>query len=71
LDGRSRVAQLARHRRRAGGALTLPPANATPGCELAQATVFVTQEAGTCGAGAGQVECPDLFVDDVSITLAP
>jgi hypothetical protein len=54
-----------------GGTLTLPPANATPGCGLAQATVFVTQEAGTCGTGAGQVECPDLFVDDVSITLAP
>jgi hypothetical protein len=53
------------------GTLTLPPANATPGCNLSQATVFVTQEAGTCGTGSGQIECPDLFVDDVSISLAP
>jgi hypothetical protein len=53
------------------GTLTLPPANATPGCVLAQAAVFVTQEPGTCGTGSGQVECPDLFVDDVSITVAP
>jgi hypothetical protein len=53
------------------GTVTLPPASATPGCQLAQATVFVTQESGTCGTGGGQVECPDLFVDDVSITLAP
>ena len=53
------------------GKLTLPPADAAPGCNLAQAAVFVTQEAGTCGTGTGQIECPDLFVDDVSVSLAP
>lgn len=53
------------------GTVTLPPADATPGCNLSQASVYVAQEPGTCGTGAGQVECPDLFVDDVSITLAP
>jgi hypothetical protein len=53
------------------GTVTFPPANATAGCKLAVAAVYVRQENGTCGAGSGQIECPDFFIDDVSITLAP
>jgi hypothetical protein len=49
------------------GTVTLPPVDAPAGCRLTQAAVFVQQEAGVCGT----VECPDLYVDDVSITLAP
>jgi hypothetical protein len=54
------------------GTVTFPPANAPAGCKLTSAAVYVQQgESGTCGTGTGQIECPDLFVDDVSITLAP
>jgi len=53
------------------GTVTFPPANAPSGCKLTSAGVYMQQEGGTCGTGAGQIECPDLFVDDVSITLAP
>jgi hypothetical protein len=49
------------------GTVTLPPANAPAGCRLVQADVHVQQEPGTCAA----VECPDIYVDDASITLAP
>jgi hypothetical protein len=51
--------------------ITYPPANAPAGCKLTSAAVYVQQESGTCGGGAGQIECPDIYVDDVSITLAP
>jgi hypothetical protein len=53
------------------GSVTFPPANAPAGCQLTGAGVYVQQESGTCGTGTGQVECPDIYVDDVSITLAP
>jgi carbohydrate binding protein with CBM4/9 domain len=50
------------------GTATLPPADAPAGCKLASAAVYVHQTAsGACTAG----ECPDLYIDDVSITLAP
>jgi hypothetical protein len=51
--------------------VTFPPANAPAGCKLASAGLYVQQEGGTCGTGTGQIECPDIYVDDVSITLAP
>jgi hypothetical protein len=56
------------------GAITLPPANATPqGCKMTAAGVYVTQDGVgmNCGSGSGQVECPDLFVDEVTISVAP
>jgi hypothetical protein len=53
------------------GTVTFPPANAPATCKLAQASVYVQQESGTCGSGSGQVECPNLFLDDASITLTP
>ena len=53
------------------GAAVLPPANAAAGCKMTAASVYLTQEGTACGAGTGQVECPDLYVDDVSITLGP
>ena len=53
------------------GSVTFPPADAPAGCQLTAAGVYVQQESGTCGTGTGQVECPDIYVDDVSITLAP
>ncbi len=50
------------------GTVTFPPANATAGCKLISAGIYMQQEGATvCATG----ECPDLFVDDVSITLAP
>jgi hypothetical protein len=50
------------------GTVTFPPANAPAGCQLAAAGVYVQQgDNGACGA---DIECPDLFIDDVSITLA-
>jgi len=49
------------------GTVTFPPANAPAGCQLTGAGVYVQTEGGSCGTN----ECPDLFVDDVSITLAP
>jgi hypothetical protein len=51
--------------------ITYPPANAPAGCKLKAAAVYVQQESGTCISAGGQTECPDLYVDDVSITLAP
>jgi len=53
------------------GTVTFPPANAAATCKLSAAGIYLQQEGGTCGTGAGQIECPDLFVDDVSISLAP
>jgi hypothetical protein len=53
------------------GTVTFPPANAPATCKVGQASVFVQQENGTCGSGSGQVECPDMFLDDASITLTP
>ena len=52
------------------GTVTFPPANAPAGCKLIAAGIYVQQEFGN-GACTGGVECPDLFLDDVSITLAP
>jgi hypothetical protein len=50
------------------GTVTFPPANAVAGCRLVSAGIYMQQEGSTvCATG----ECPDLFVDDVSITLAP
>ena len=49
------------------GTVTFPPANAPVGCRLTSAAVYVQQENGTCGT----LECPDIYIDDVSITLAP
>jgi hypothetical protein len=53
------------------GTAVLPPANAAAGCKMTAAGVFVTQEGTACGTGASQVECPDLYIDDVSVTIAP
>jgi hypothetical protein len=46
-----------------------PPANAAAGCKLLLAGVHVQHDGSACGTGG--VECPDLFVDDVSVTLVP
>jgi hypothetical protein len=49
------------------GTFVFPPADAPAGCVLSQAGVALGQaETGDCGS---TVECPDLFVDDASITL--
>jgi len=53
------------------GTITFPPPEAPAGCQLSSAGLYIQQEGGTCGSGPGQVECPDIYVDDVSITLAP
>ena len=53
------------------GTVTFPPASVAATCKLAAAAIYLQQEGGTCGSGTGQIECPDLFVDDVSISLAP
>jgi hypothetical protein len=51
-------------------AVALPPSDAPKGCKLTGAAFWVTQaESGTCGPGTGQVECPDLFLDDATIAL--
>jgi hypothetical protein len=48
-------------------AFVFPPADAPAGCVLSQASVALGQaETGTCG---DTLECPDLFLDDASITL--
>jgi hypothetical protein len=48
-----------------------PPSSPISKCQLTSAAFWVTQvESGTCGSGTGQVECPDLFVDDASVTLS-
>jgi hypothetical protein len=51
------------------GIATFPPANAPAGCKMSQASVYIMQEGSACGTGTGQVECPDIFIDDVSVTL--
>jgi hypothetical protein len=48
-----------------------PPANAAAGCKLLLAAVHVQHDGSACGTATGQVECPDLFIDDVSVTLVP
>jgi hypothetical protein len=48
------------------GTVTLPPADAPAGCQLTMAAVYVRTEGTACGAGT---ECPDLYVDDASISL--
>jgi hypothetical protein len=51
-------------------AVALPPSDAPKGCKMTSAAFWVTQvEQGACGTGTGQIECPDLFVDDATITL--
>jgi hypothetical protein len=48
------------------GTFVFPPLDAPAGCELSSASVYVQQaESGLCSA----IECPDLFLDDASITL--
>jgi len=49
------------------GMAVFPPANATAGCRLLLAGVYVQHDGTACGAGG--VECPDLLVDDVSVTM--
>jgi hypothetical protein len=51
------------------GTYTMPPANAPAGCKMISAAVYLQQEFGN-GSCTG-VECPNLYVDDVSITLVP
>jgi hypothetical protein len=49
--------------------VTYPPANAPSGCLLTTAGIYVQQEQGTCGTATGNIECPNIYIDDVSITL--
>jgi len=49
------------------GTIVLPPADAAAGCTLIDADVHVEQEVGTCDT----IECPDLYLDDAAITVAP
>jgi len=51
------------------GTYTFPPANAAAGCKMTSAALYVQQEFGN-GSCTG-VECPNIYVDDVSITLVP
>jgi len=51
------------------GTYTFPPATAPAGCKLVSAGVYVQQEFVNGGACTG--ECPNIYIDDVSITLAP
>lgn len=52
------------------GAVAFPPSDAPKGCQMTGAAFWVNQvEQGTCGTGSGQVECPDLFLDDATIAL--
>jgi hypothetical protein len=51
------------------GTYTFPPAGAPAGCKLIAAGVYVQTEFVNSGACTG--ECPNLYIDDVSITLAP
>jgi len=51
------------------GTYTMPPANAAAGCKMTSAAFYVQQEFGN-GSCSG-VECPNIYVDDVSITLVP
>ena len=48
------------------GTFVFPPLDAPAGCQLSSAAVYVVQgESGICSA----IECPDLYLDDASITL--
>ena len=47
------------------GTATFPPADAPAGCKLSLAAVYVRHEGTACSG-----PCPELFVDDVSVTLA-
>jgi hypothetical protein len=48
------------------GTVVMPPADAPAGCVMSQATLTLQQnETGACST----VECPDLYLDDVSIAL--
>ena len=49
------------------GTATFPPADAPVGCKLLVAAVYVRHDGTACSGPP----CPDLFIDDVSITLAP
>jgi hypothetical protein len=52
------------------GAVAFPPSDAPKGCQMTGAAFWVTQaDQGTCGTGSGQIECPDLFLDDATIAL--
>jgi hypothetical protein len=51
------------------GTYTFPPANAAAGCKMTTAAVYLQQEYGN-GSCSG-VECPNFYIDDVSITLVP
>ena len=48
------------------GTATFPPADAPVGCKLSLAGVYVRHEGTACTG-----KCPELFIDDVSVTLAP
>jgi len=48
------------------GTITLPPANEAAGCIMSQASLTLQQgDTGACST----VECPDLFLDDASVTI--
>jgi hypothetical protein len=49
------------------GTVVLPPLDAAPGCKMVQADVHIQQEDGMCDT----IECPDLYLDDAVITIAP
>ena len=49
------------------GTATFPPADAPAGCKLSLAAVYVRHD----GHRLQPAPCPELFVDDVSVTLAP
>ncbi len=55
------------------GSVTFPPAGAPSICKLGAAAVYLQQgDSGTCtSVTGGTLECPDLYIDDVSVTLAP
>jgi hypothetical protein len=51
-------------------AVAFPPSDAPKPCKMTGAAFWVTQvDQGMCGSGAGQVECPDLFLDDAIIAI--
>ena len=53
-----------------GAGVAFPPSDAPKGCKMTSAALWVTQvEQGACGTGTGQIECPDLFLDDANLTL--
>jgi hypothetical protein len=50
------------------GTGVFPPADAPSGCKLSSAAVYVRTDGTSCNGGA---DCPDLYIDDVSIKLTP